>query len=119
MKVKYLIALIISVILMILFFIALGNNLVDGTDKYGCFIAADYYWDEEAGECIRSWDEKNYCTDEQRVDEFCVMEYRPVCGWFKQDILCVKYPCAQTYDNSCVACHDEIVSYWSEGECPK
>jgi len=63
--------------------------------------------------------EKHYCTPEQRGAEICTMEYRPVCGWFNQSILCFAYPCAQTYSNPCMACAEDKVAYWTEGECPK
>jgi len=62
---------------------------------------------------------KTYCTEEQRNTQACTMEYRPVCGWFDESIQCVKYPCADTYSNPCIACSDEKVEYWTEGECPK
>lgn len=59
-----------------------------------------------------------YCTDTQRQGNICTMDYVPVCGWFNQDIKCTKYPCAQTFGNSCGACHDDKVDYYTEGECP-
>ncbi|MBN2101363.1 MAG: hypothetical protein JW716_00660 [Candidatus Aenigmarchaeota archaeon] len=62
---------------------------------------------------------KTYCTEEQRGVQACTMEYRPVCGWFDESIQCVKYPCADTYSNPCMACSDEKVEYWTEGECPQ
>ncbi|MBI5389598.1 hypothetical protein HZB01_04430 [Candidatus Woesearchaeota archaeon] len=62
--------------------------------------------------------EKNPCTPESRQGEYCTMEYNPVCGWFDENINCIKYPCAQTFGNSCAACHDAKVAYWTQGECP-
>ena len=64
--------------------------------------------------------EQHYCTTEQRKGEICPELYKPVCGWFDPaKIQCIKYPCAQTFSNSCFACHDGKVLYWTEGECPK
>ncbi|MBN2518764.1 MAG: alpha/beta fold hydrolase [Candidatus Altiarchaeota archaeon] len=63
-------------------------------------------------------DERNYCTEEQREAEACAEIYQPVCGWFGADIWCIAYPCADTYPNSCFACKDEKVDYWTAGECP-
>ena len=62
---------------------------------------------------------KNYCTAGQRGAEMCTMEYMPVCGWFDESIQCIKYPCAQTYSNPCMACSEAKVAYWTSGECPK
>jgi len=62
---------------------------------------------------------KNYCSPAQRGAQMCTMEYAPVCGWFNENIKCVKYPCAQTYSNPCMACSNENVAYWTDGECPK
>jgi len=62
---------------------------------------------------------KTYCTEESRKGEFCTAEYNPVCGWFGENVKCVKYPCAITASNSCVACHNSDVEYWTEGECPE
>jgi hypothetical protein len=62
---------------------------------------------------------KTYCTQEQKKARACTMEYAPVCGWFNESIKCIKYPCAQTYSNKCMACAGENVAYWTNGECPK
>ena len=63
-------------------------------------------------------DEKVFCPQQQA--EFCTEIYQPVCGWFDPDkIQCIKYPCAQTFSNSCYACRSERVEYWTEGECPQ
>lgn len=63
---------------------------------------------------------KNYCSPEQRQADFCVQLYQPVCAWFDPaKVQCVKYPCATTQSNSCFACQNPDVLYWTEGECPK
>jgi hypothetical protein len=59
-----------------------------------------------------------YCASKQRKADACIALYAPVCGWFDDSIQCVKYPCAETYSNSCFACMDEKVEYYTEGECP-
>ncbi|MEM4268352.1 MAG: DUF333 domain-containing protein [Candidatus Woesearchaeota archaeon] len=64
-------------------------------------------------------EKRTYCLPEQRNAEICTMEYRPVCGWFKEEVRCIKYPCAITASNPCEACKNENVEYWTEGECPK
>jgi len=66
---------------------------------------------------ILSEENKNYCTQESRLAEACITLYKPVCGYFNQSIQCIKAPCANTYSNSCYACLDPKVSYWTEGEC--
>jgi len=63
---------------------------------------------------------QNYCTAGQRQGEMCIELYQPVCGWFDPArVQCIRYPCAQTFSNSCFVCHDDKVLYWTEGECPK
>ena len=59
------------------------------------------------------------CTPESRRIEACTAIYAPVCGWFDPNqVQCIRYPCAQTYGNSCEACADEKVQTWIQGECP-
>ena len=71
---------------------------------------------------ITNWEivnkDRNFCTQESREAEACTMEYNPVCGWYGTETKCLKYPCAQTYSNPCVACQDSKVAYWTQGECP-
>ena len=65
-------------------------------------------------------EQKNYCTPKQKNAQVCSEIYAPVCGWFDSSrIQCIKYPCASTYSNSCFACQNLDVSYWTKGECPK
>ena len=73
-----------------------------------------------APKCEPNTDEgvKFYCTPEQKKAQACTLEYAPVCGWFNQDIKCIKYPCASTYGNKCQACAAENVDFYTEGECP-
>ncbi|MBI3623460.1 hypothetical protein HY212_05280 [Candidatus Pacearchaeota archaeon] len=59
------------------------------------------------------------CTPSSRNADACITIYKPVCGWFSDNIQCIKYPCAQTYSNSCEACKNSDVSHYTEGECPK
>lgn len=61
---------------------------------------------------------KVYCTAESRGVGACTMEHAPVCGWNDETVQCVTYPCAQTYSNKCMACTNEHVAYYTQGECP-
>jgi hypothetical protein len=64
-------------------------------------------------------DEKHFCSIVDRASEACMEVYDPVCGWFDPgQIQCIRYPCAATYSNSCFACIDSKVHYWTRGECP-
>ena len=64
-------------------------------------------------------DEENYCSEESKQATVCIQVYDPVCGWFDpQKIQCIRYPCAQTFSNSCFACMNENVLYYTPGECP-
>ena len=48
-------------------------------------------------------EERIYCAAENRNAQACIAIYQPVCGWFNPEkIQCIRYPCAQTYSNSCV-----------------
>jgi hypothetical protein len=62
---------------------------------------------------------QNICAADQRQALSCLEIFEPVCGWYNQQIQCFRYPCAQTYSNSCFACSDAKVEYWTTGECPK
>lgn len=68
--------------------------------------------------CTPKVENTTYCAPEQREADVCIASYQPVCGWFNENIKCIKYPCADTYSNSCGACKDEKVEYYTEGECP-
>lgn len=62
---------------------------------------------------------KTYCPINSIKDGVCIEIYKPVCGWFNPiKIQCIKYPCAETFSNSCFACSDDKVEYWTEEECP-
>lgn len=61
----------------------------------------------------------HYCTAASREAEACTQIYKPVCGWFNpDDVQCIRYPCAQTYSNECLACVNEDILYWTDGDCP-
>ena len=63
--------------------------------------------------------EQHFCEPESRNVDACIEIYQPVCGWSDPEkIVCVTFPCASTFSNSCFACQDENVLYWTEGECP-
>ena len=91
--------------------------------KFVCEPSMEYFSDECGCGC-RIKDNKgelseHYCTPEQKKAEICIQIYQPVCGWFDSNqIQCTRYPCSQTFSNSCFACSDEKVLYWTEGECP-
>jgi len=61
--------------------------------------------------------EQIYCTAHDREAQACFDIYSPVCGWFSQSIQCLRYPCAQVFSNSCFACMDNRVEYYTNGAC--
>ncbi len=85
-----------------------------------CGFAPCPFGGNEIGNETEDEKKQNYCTPESRQAEICIQLYKPVCGWFNPEkIQCIRYPCAQTFSNSCFACGNENVLYWTEGECPE
>lgn len=63
--------------------------------------------------------DKIYCSPQSRSGDACIQIYQPVCGWYNSTkVQCIKYPCAENFGNSCVACHNSNVDYWTAGVCP-
>lgn len=57
------------------------------------------------------------CKENQNADS-CIEIYKPVCGYVQVD--CIKEPCdlqTQTFSNSCFACSNNRVKYYTGGEC--
>ena len=89
------------------------EGLAPFTDDFGCGCGFDWGLMPEPVP-----DEKKVTHECKTRSQACTIDYNPVCGWFGQNIQCIKYPCAATYGNACGACADENVEYWTEGECP-
>ncbi len=62
--------------------------------------------------------ERVYCDSQSRNTQACIQIYEPVCGWFKKEIRCTKYPCAETFSNSCFACLNNDVEFYTNKTCP-
>ncbi len=59
-----------------------------------------------------------YCQPDERNVGACIEIYQPVCGYFDpEEIVCVTAPCAVTFSNSCFACDDPTILYYTQGEC--
>ncbi len=61
---------------------------------------------------------KFYCTPENRGAEACTFDYNPVCGYVQVE--CITTPCnpvKETFSNVCVACMNDRVLYFINGEC--
>ena len=93
--------------------------------KYYCAPDSRPFQDEIGCGCEKVSDsnpnsdlERVYCDESSRNADFCIASYDPVCGWFKSGIQCIKYPCASTYGNSCEACRNADVDYYTQGQCP-
>lgn len=84
--------------------------------RFTCEQGKEYFSDDCGCGCQTV--EKQACDPAGPMMTICTMEYKPVCGWFKESIQCIRYPCAQTFSNGCGACQDENVAYWTDGECP-
>jgi hypothetical protein len=58
------------------------------------------------------------CLPEQRDVDACIEIYQPVCGTV--NVQCVTTPCdpvQETFENSCKACTNSLVSSYTNGEC--
>jgi len=87
-----------------------------------CTPDREYFSDETGCGCeLKEFgEERFFCSNESRTADFCIEIYQPVCGWFNPEkIQCIKFHCANTYSNSCFACMDENVLYYTEGVCPE
>lgn len=83
-----------------------------------CEHLSEPFYDECGCGCIAK-EVNNFCKEEQRNADVCIEIYQPVCGWSDSEkIQCIRYPCANNYQNSCFACMNEDVLYWTKGECP-
>ena len=97
-----------------------SNNNYIGNSVEECsriqFICTEGYkrFDDNNGcGCEKIADEnsnKNYCYPESREAGACITLYDPVCGWKNNEKI-------GTYSNSCFACMDRNVEYWTNGEC--
>lgn len=60
---------------------------------------------------VSAWqaDTPRPCTPESRIGQACIQIYVPVCGYTDGS--------RKTYSNSCYACQNEKVIYYTEGEC--
>ena len=85
-----------------------------------CVEGMKFFSDETGCGCEVVNDRKNFCPPESRNADACIEIYQPVCGWNDPEkIQCIKFPCANTYSNSCFACMDENVLYYTKGICPE
>ncbi|MDO8508339.1 MAG: hypothetical protein Q7S27_01500 [Nanoarchaeota archaeon] len=96
-----------TIILLIIF---LSIILVAGMILNIIPFSSNYNYNEE---------KKTFCTPQSREAEACIKIYKPVCGWSDpKKVQCIKYPCANTYSNSCLACLDKNTQFWTESPCP-
>jgi len=85
-----------------------------------CVEGMKFFSDETGCGCEVVDEEKHFCSSESRNADACITLYDPVCGWNDPDkIQCIKFPCASTYSNSCNACKNSDVLYWTKDICPE
>ena len=75
--------------------VASGNSVIESYPRK-C-----KYLDDTFTEII-----EHFCLNEN-LGEFCMTLYDPVCG----------YPLKETFSNSCFACQNKEMVYWTQGEC--
>ncbi len=68
--------------------------------------------DEKTGNIfVEEIKDKFYCVSEDRNAEACIQVYQPVCGYDNNGNQ------IKSYSNSCFACINEDVKYYTFGEC--
>ena len=87
------------------------------TIRFKCAEGQEYFSDDCGCGC-RAASERYACNPAGPAMTLCTMDYKPVCGWFRENISCITYPCAQTFSNDCAACQSADVAYWTAGACP-
>jgi len=66
----------------------------------------------------KNTNEKNYCKPSDRKNINCTISDNFVCGFLNNNSTeCAIAPCSITYTNSCDACIDTNISYWTIGKC--
>ncbi len=58
------------------------------------------------------------CLVEQR-NILCPNTTQPVCGYFNESFKCKNPPCFQEFSNPCLACTEEVISYYADTNCPQ
>ena len=128
------VALVIAIIISLGLLVSLGYYLISADDFDGVDNLERNYISRDIKECktiqvlciegLKRFDDntgcgcepvvdaKHFCTPEQRNADACIEIYQPVCGFSSSD------ENIKTFSNSCFACIDENVAYWTEGECP-
>jgi hypothetical protein len=59
------------------------------------------------------------CTDEERKQLGCPKNINRVCGFYNEQVRCKVAPCAETFNNRCLACQNNMVARVEEGTCKK
>ncbi|MFH2020466.1 MAG: hypothetical protein ABIJ34_03570 [archaeon] len=86
--------------------------------RFACIGGKEPFFDDTGCGCRNLTTVEKPCAAETITD--CQGIYYPVCGWFDSgQIQCIKYPCAANFNNSCLACNNEYILYYTIGECPK
>jgi hypothetical protein len=109
-------------------FIAVNiSNKMEITDFQSCAAAGNPVMESYPRQCIADGityfeivSDIIFCQPEQREAEICLAVYQPVCA--KVNIQCITTPCNpvyETFSNSCEACKNELVEFYTIGECDK
>lgn len=86
--------------------------------KYTCQKGMEKFFDESGCGCKKKVYTKRFCEEKDRT-AICTNEDNSACGWLDQGPSCREPPCVNQYKNSCKACINEEILYWTEGECPE
>ncbi|KAL4431919.1 hypothetical protein ABPG74_012731 [Tetrahymena malaccensis] len=70
-----------------------------------------------SGECELYPKQAIFCNPDDSLNDSCIELYKPVCGVFDNYVISLDQSLSQTYSNSCFACIDEHVSYYTPQSC--
>ena len=106
----------------------LSSSIYSDRDSisHGCNTSIGFIWCEPKQKCLLTSveiceslsNEKVYCNSDEKHIRECSDNFSMTCGWFYPNVDCLIPPCKENFPDSCHACDNPSVEYWTEGACP-